>query len=267
MELVLSAARSGQEHVGYVGAGNEKQEGDGHHQYLKRAARVSRDPFMKRCHAIAHLFVGLGVVKLKACGDRRELGLGFSERYAAGEPTDNAHAVGAPEARLVQERGIPSDGYPQIGVPERIAKGARHDAENAVSDAIEVDRAADDRRVFTVVPAPESPRKNDDRLETRPSVRVVERTSFERRHSQNVEEVSRHLAREDDYRVSAFEQHALVEPVIMRRHVGKGRRLGAPIEIVRARDLCFVPSALRVFSKIETSRSGSAKGRGRSSIA
>ena len=176
-----------------------------------------------------------------------KLGFGSFEGDSVRKPPHHSHAVRSTEPDLRPKLGIPPNRNPKLGRAKRIGKAWWHDAEHAVIDAVQFDRASDDRAIPSELPVPKGERQDDRRLRARPCMVVVEHATCGRRDAQHFEEIPGHLATEHDHGLSVLKQHFLVEPVVVRRHVGETPGALAPVEVVGSGHMRLMPAPLGVF--------------------
>ena len=232
-DLALALRRARQQQAGDVRARDQQHETDGAEQHQERGADAADDLVAQRLQPDGAPRVGLWKVPRLPLGECLELGARRREaraRLQAGEDLEVVHVpLGEQVARHVERRRGHDERreHPDARVLG-IVEGSRHDAEDRVRHAVDLDPAADDRRVACQLALPDALADDDQRLCGAAVGRGRERPAHERRHREDVEVVGRDARGRHALRLaSRHRDRRRIAPVTGHRR----QRLALPIDV------------------------------------
>ena len=219
--LALPRFRAREEKIGHVGAGDEQQEADRAEEEPDRAADGTDDLFPQREDDGVELHrLGIEPPARPRLRDGVQVVARLRDRSARLEPARRVKSV----ISVVRARAVPPIRRPQRARRRILEIGRQHevrghDPDDLVRRAVDLDRAAEDRRVAGIPPLPEAVAEDRDLRPVRDVLLRREDTSPDRRHAEDGEQVRRHGPGGDALGVAVTRQVHL--PVVPRRDLAE----------------------------------------------
>ena len=245
--LAVTALGAGEEQVRHVGARDQHQEPHRAREQQQRGAPRADDLVVEAHRERGELHLAReGTLVRQLAGDAAQVVVGAGDGGARGEARDRVVAVApvvGPELL-----GLGRARHPQLRRVGRVLaevggqrEAARHDAHDLVRHAVDLDRAADHRRVARVASLPQRVAEDSELRPARPVLRLREAAPEERRDAERLERVRRDLAGGDPHGLAVAREVAVGRRP--ERHRREARTaVGVAARLVRVRPRLLEPA-------------------------
>jgi hypothetical protein len=233
-DFLLPPGRPRQEQVRDVAARDQQDERDAGEEQNDRAAELLDDFAVQRLNVRAVAAAELRHLFFDAAGDGGHFRLRLRDRDAVAQSRHYPQVMTAP----IQLDRL-GDRRPEVrrraALAPRELEVRGHDSHHGMRDAIQLDRAAGDRRIGVEARAPQAVADDGDRAASRPIFVRRERPSKLRRDPHHREEPGCHARRDEFHRFAGAGQVVLAVEGDC-RHVRERSRACLPLRKLVARD-------------------------------